>query len=375
MRPVSAAFLRTIKGSHTMLARATVCATFQTGTTPTGTAIPIIDGEVTVDGTADIRSTLDLSTDGTRMWPRAAADLLAPYGNEIYVERGVAYSDELVEWVGLGYFRIQAPEQDNPPDGPIRLTGRDRMAGIIDGRLMAPVEFQAGVTLGTVVSTLVSEVYPGAVIEWDDATDAQTLGRTITEQENRYAILDDLVRAYSKIWYWDHRGVLVIKSVPDPGEPVWEVAAGAGGVLLSLQRRLSREGVYNAVVASGEGTDNADPARGVAIDNSPTSPTYFYGRFGPVPRFYTSPLIGTDLQAASAAESILRRAVGLPYSVDLSAVPNPALEPWDPVRTRAHPREGSEVHVIETLRIPLTNRSAMAGTTREQTVVLIGAPV
>jgi len=373
MRAVSEAFLRTITGSHQAIFRATVCATYQTGTTPTGTTITILDGEVALDGTADIRSTLDLTTDGGRRWPRAAADLLAPYGTEIYVERGVRYSDELVEWVGLGYFRVEALEQPNPPDGPIRIAASDRMAGIIDGRLMTPAEFLAGTAVGTVVSTLVTEVYPDAVIEWDDATDAQTLQRTITEQENRFAVLDDVIRAYAKIWYWDHRGVLAIKAVPDPTTPVWEVAAGAGGVLLEAPRRLSRRGVYNAVVASGEGTDTADPARGVAIDNNPASPTYFYGRFGPVPRFYSSPVLSTNTQAASAAESILRRAVGLPYSIDLTAVPNPALEPWDPVRTRANPSEGSEVHVMETLRIPLTNRAAMAGTTREQTVVLIGS--
>jgi len=79
VRAVSAAFLRTVLASHQAIFRATVCTTFQTGTTPTGTRIPIEDGTVSLDGTADVRSTLDLTTDGTKMWPTTAASLLAPY--------------------------------------------------------------------------------------------------------------------------------------------------------------------------------------------------------------------------------------------------------------------------------------------------------
>ena len=65
MRPVSAAFLAALRGSHTMVVRARVCSTFQTGTDPDGTSVSILSGKVTVDGTADIRTTLDMSVDGT----------------------------------------------------------------------------------------------------------------------------------------------------------------------------------------------------------------------------------------------------------------------------------------------------------------------
>lgn len=370
MRPVTAAFLRTLRGSHTMVARATVCSTFQSTTTPTGTHIPILDGDVQIDGTADIRSTLDLSTDGTAMWPTAASSLLAPYGNEIYIERGIDYGT--VEYVGLGYFRIQTPEQDEPPSGPIRLSGRDRMAGIVDARLITPVQFSTGATLGYVMSTLVTQVYPSAVIEWDDATNTAILGRALICEEDRFAFLNDLVKSRSKIWYWDHRGVLVIKTAPNPAKPVFEVSAGAGGVLLKLSRHLTREGVYNAVIASGEATDTFIPVRSVAYDNNPNSPTYYAGRFGPVPRFFSSPLLTTPAQAAAAAEAMLRRGLGLPYSADLTTVPNPALEPWDPITVRISGRDRPEIHILERLNVPLTSDGALTASTREQTTVLVG---
>jgi len=372
MRPVSAAFLRTVKGSHSMVARARVCSTFQTGVNPTGTDIPIFDGDVILDGTAQIRGTLDLTTDGNRMWPTGAASLFAPYGNEVYVQRGIRYSDEQVEYVGLGYFRIQGPDQEQAPSGPIRLSGRDRMAGIVDARLVEPQQFLTGASLGFIMTTLVTQVYPSATIQWDDSTDTAVITRSMICEEDRYAFLNDLVTSRGKVWYWDHRGILVIKSAPDPDDPVFEVHSGAGGVLLRLSRGLSRDGVYNAVVATGTGADTLAPAHAVAIDNNPLSPTYYYGRFGPVPRFYSSPFLFSDSQAADAAEAILRQSLGLPYSIDLTAVPNPALEPYDPISIRPGTGQGRETHVLNKLTIPLVPRAAMTGTTREQTVVLVG---
>jgi len=373
MRQVSDAFLRTVRGSHKMVAKAVVADTFQTGTSPVGVEIPILGGDVRLDGTADIRSTLDLTTDGNRMWPTRSGSLLAPYGNEVWLFRGIQYSDELVEWVGLGPHRIQSPEQETAPNGPIRVTGRDRMAGILDARLVEPVQFLAGASLGFIMTTLVTQVYPAAVIEWDDNTDDALITRSMICEQDRHAFLNDLVRSRGKIWHWDHRGALVIRSTPDPTQPVFEVHSGAGGVLLSLSRSLSREGVYNAVVASGTGADTLAPAYAVAIDNNPLSPTYFHGRFGPVPRYYTSPFLFTDAQAAEAAESILRRSLGLPYRLDLDAVPNPALEPYDPVSVRPGAGQGRETHVLQTLTIPLVPGQAMTAATREQTVVLIGS--
>lgn len=372
MRPVSAAFLETLRGSHVMDATATVLSTFQRGTAPIGLEIPIFSGRVVLDGTADVRGSLDLTTDGTGMWPVRAADPLAPYGSEIHIRRGVQLGGGVTEWCSLGYYRIQTPSQDDPPDGPIRITAKDRMKAIIDGRLLAPRQYGAAVTYGAVVTALVTEVYPTAVIDWDDTTDTEAIGRDLLVEEKRYEFLNDLVESLGKIWYWDHRGDLIIRTAPDPTDPVWDVNAGAGGVLVSMSRELTRDGVCNAVVASGEATDTAEPVRAVAIDGNPLSPTYYYGGFGPVPRFYSSPFLTTNAQAAGAAEAILRRQLGLPYAVNFTAIPNPALEPFDPV-TIQYGAGSTEVHVLETVTVPLTEKAALTATTREQTVILIGA--
>jgi hypothetical protein len=331
VRPVSDRFLAALRGSHAGPVEAYVVAPGQTGTAPTGTLIPVIDGDVRVDAKAKVRSTLTLSTDGVGTFPDQAGDLFAPYGNEIFVRRGVGFGGGSVEWVSLGYFRIDSVEQDDAPDGPLRIAAQDRMAGLVEARLLAPVQFGPTATYGTVVDQLVTEVYPWAVIDWDDATDTDPIARTVIAEQERFDFLDDLITALGKIWFWDHRGRLVVKNLPDPEDVVWEVNAGAGGVLVELSRDLSREGVHNAVVASGEALDTATPPRAVAVDNNPASPTYWHGPFGKVPRFYSSPFITNGVRAAATAASMLRKALGLPYNVDFRQVPNPALEPYDAV--------------------------------------------
>lgn len=381
MKTISAAALNALTGQSGFDVRATVLTSYQSGLHPVGTTINVMGGDVIHDGTADIRATLDLITDGTNMWPTTNSSLLAPYGNEIFVERAVKYGQE-TEWIPQGYFRIDSPDQSVVPDGPIRLAGSDRMAGIIDAELLTPRQFRSTLSNGAVVQTLVFEVYPGATIEWDSAAvSGALLGRTLVAEESRFKFLNDLITSLGKIWYWDHRGILVIKDVPSTsGASVWTVSSGPHGVLTAIDRKLTRKGVYNAVVATGEAADTTAPSRAIAYDNNPDSPTYYFGRFGPVPRRYSSPFITTNAQALSAARAILTRGLGLPYNINFSAVPNPALEPYD-VTTVTYPaksRSGetfTEIHIVDRITVPLSVSAPITANTREQSVVLIGGEI
>ncbi|MFC6156144.1 DUF5047 domain-containing protein [Kribbella jiaozuonensis] len=372
MRGVSDRFLKTLRGSHSAVFRARVCTSFQTGTNPTGTEIPILPGsDVQCASTADIRATLNLTTSAS--WPRRAGDLLAPYGNEIYVERGLSYGNGQTEFVGLGYFRINAPEQEETPNGPVEISGADRMAGIKDARFLTPRQFASSLTRGQLVSTLITEVYPSAVIEWDDTgvRDA-AVGRTVLADRERFDTLRDLVTSLGKVGYFDHRGVFVVRTPPDvSGAPAWTIDAGANGVLVKMSRAITREGIYNVVVASGEATDTTPPVWAAVADLSPSSPTRYGGRFGPVPRFYSSPFITTTDQARSAASVLLRKSLGLPYQVALQSIANPALEPDDVLKVRYPSGTRSlslktEAHIIDTVTIPLDEETPVSLRTRKQ---------
>jgi len=369
MRPVSDAFLRILRGSHVPIFRATLCEDFQTGVSPVGLDLPVLGGDVRIDASADVRSTLDLTT--TPEWWSDDPDApLTPYGPEAYVERGVLGGGGAREWVGLGYFRVESTEQDEVPNGDVRVPGKDRMAGIIEARLEAPVQFLPGASVADVFGQLVLEVYPAAVIEYDFDADATTFPGSHIADEDRFEFLDDIVTALGKTWYWDYRGVLVVKDAPNLAAPVWQVTHGADGVLVEMSRERTRDGVYNAVVATGEATEG-DPVRAVARDMNPSSPTYWLGRFGKVPRFFSSPLLTTQLGTATAAQKILTRAIGLPYRIDFAAIANPALEALDPVYVSYDDEGRAQVHALEKLTIPLSVNQAMTASTKDKTDLTI----
>lgn len=363
MRAVSQAFLDALSGSHRMFSRAVVCTSFQTSVAPTGYELDIIDGDVRADASADIRASLALTTNGYNAWPHEPDDLLAPYGNEIWAARGIDFGNGTKEIVGLGYFRIDTTSQASGPNGEISITASDRMAGIIDARLVIPQQFVAGQSLAHAFDVLVHEVYPNAEIVYDFDAAASTFTTSHTAEEDRYGFLNSLARSRGKIMYWDYTGRLRVESPPDPSVPVYQVAAGAHGVLIELSRNLTRQGVYNAVVVNGETPTDKPPVQAIVYDNNPSSPTYWNGPFGHVPRFYYSSFITTDAAAQSAGQSILQQAIGLPYSINFQSIVNPALEPYDPIRITAPDR--TDIHVLDSINIPLTVDRTMRGSTRK----------
>lgn len=361
MRPVSDAFLDAVRGSHRMCARARVCPPGQTGVDPDGVEIPILAGQVEQDATADVRATVDLTTDGSA-WTADVGDMLTPYGNELFVERGIVFGNGDREWVSQGYFRIDSVEQDDAPFGRVRISGSDRMAGIIDARPLHPTEFGTSATVETVFDWLVTQVYPDAEIVFD--FDASTTFRSShVVEDDRHGFLADLADAHGKQMYWDHEGRLRVESAPPVADPVFEVAHGERGVMVSMSRALTRDGVYNAVVARGEEVGEAPPVSAVAYDLDEDSPTYWHGPFGHVPRFYSSSFVTTTQQARDAAESMLARSTGLPHEMDLSAVPNPALQVLDPVRV-VSPAGDEGVHVLESITLSLLASGGMDATTK-----------
>lgn len=364
---VPGAIARVLTGSHAVTFEARVCTEYQTSADPVGVPIDIIDGDVQIDGTAQIRATLNLTTEGK--WPRRATDLLAPYGNEIFVRMGIDLGAR-IEWFALGYYMLSEPEQDGSATDPIRIGAPDRMQLIADSELISPIMFDQSTSVGSMFRALVNDVYPDALIVFDDDTTNTDIGRNVLVEKDRRAALADVAASFGKIMFFDGAGVLRVQSAPDETEPVWEVNAGRNGVLVDTKRRMTRQGVYNGVVATGEGADNQAPVHAVAVDDGATSPTRWGGRFGKIPKFYSSPLITTFEQAQNAAQAMLRRLLGAPYSVDFGSITNPGLQPFDPVRV-THTDGSREIHIVEKLSIPLSAESHMTASTREKTLVVV----
>ncbi len=358
-----------VRGSHTARFRAVLVEGFQTGTDPFGLDMRVVDGGVEYDASAEIRSTGGVTV--AEAWPDARDLRFAPYGSEVFLARGVETGAMGALWAPMGYYRISKTTQADSARGPIALDLDDRMATIIDSRFMAPRQWLTGTTVGEIINEVVLEVYPEAVILWDDDSDESQLGRSLIAEESRLEVIKTLADGLGKIFYWDEIGRLVFKDIPSETDVIWTVNAGPGGVMVSADRSLSRDGVYNALVVTGEGADQLNPVRAVAYNAQGSSPTFFGGPFGRVPRFYSSSFITTQTQAEGAAVSLLRQSLGAPYDVGLSAVPNPAVRPYDVIRVVYN--DGTrEVHIVDRVSVPFDVDTPINIATRQSTIIHVG---
>lgn len=364
VRPATPAFLAAVQASHQIAARVDILRDDDiTLTLDTVTA-----GQVTLDQTAASRGRADLTlaVDPTAdLIPDDATDPLAPYGDEMRVYRGVTYPDATVELVSLGIFRLdEVTVSDSGENLELRVSGLDRSARVIDARFETSGQIDAGTNVTTAIQTLLTSIGINALDL--DATSHTTPLTAYEAGGDRWALAQDLAKAAGMDLYFDGDGVCVMRQITLAADnPVATLSEGDDGVLLTATRSWTRAGAFNAVIATGEKAADTAPPSGIAKDLNPASPTYYLGRFGQVPRFYSSPLLTTDAQCADAAASILAREIGTTQTIDFGAIVNPALEPGDVATiTRERAKVTREAHVIDSLTIPLTHDQQMTGKTR-----------
>lgn len=366
MRPVSARFKQAITQTHRIgfkvdvLQNGTIIQTLQTVTA----------GSVTLDATAAVRGRLDLTIvdDGTQgLVPTSPSDLLAPYGNELRPSRGIIYPDGTSELVALGVFRIDdVVPTDAAGSLTIQITGNDRSGRITDARFEAPFAIAAGTNLATAILSIVMPAYPAVVTNFT-ATAVTTPAVIAQEGDDRWALAQQLANDSGLRLYFDGDGTLVL-AADSPGSSVISLAEGANSVLLTAARRWTRQGAYNRWIATGQNTGQGTPVRGVATDDNPLSPTYYFGPYGQVPKFFQSQFITTTGQANDAAAAMKSREIGTTQTISFGTLVLPHLEPGD-VATVTRLRAGiDEDNIIDQLTIPLTQDAAMSGTTRASQV-------
>lgn len=369
MRPASAAFAAAISESHQIATLVEVLIDGEPDTNPITAAVA---GTVTLDSTAAIRGRLDLTIidDGTLgLVPTSSSSRLAPYGNELRVSRGVTYPDGTTELVRLGVYRLNDVNVNDAATGlEITVTGLDRAARIIDARFEEPYQIAQGTNYTTAITAVLQDAW--SEITTSFATTTRTTPQLIAEEgSDRWAFAQDMAASIGMALYFDGDGTCVLGPVSASAEAVATLAEGAGGVLIQDARRWTREGSFNRVIATGENTGETAPARGVATDDDPSSPTYYLGPFGRVPRFYVSPFITTDAQAADAAAALLERERGTTQHVEFGTLVDPRLEPGDVVQITRARAALNEAHAIDTLTIPLDAAGVMTGRTRATTVL------
>lgn len=352
MYPVSADFLRSLSLSHVMVARVDAYYAGQL----VRANVPFSSGSVTVDRGSKTRRKLSLTVTDPALLPWGATDVLAPYGQQLVVSRGIRYTNGDEEWVPLGTFRIDNPSGD-VHFGPVTVSGTTMESAIVDDKFQVPTTTKGMGGCVDAITTLIRQTLPDAVVTNLTAGERNPTVAVATWDagNDRWDAVVQIAMAMSATVYVDAQDRFVIADLPDVvnGTVAWDIADGEGGNLISSARSINRTGVCNAVVASGENTaSGAAPVSGIARDTSPSSPTRWGGPFGKVTKFISSALWLTQGDCQNAANFALFDATAPNVETSLDTLPNPALEGDDIVRLVNAGRK--ERYLVQSVTIPLT---------------------
>lgn len=329
MYPVSDRFIRTLAESHRVVSQVMLWRT--DGIIE---ELPHIGGSVTVDRGSASRRTCSVTIPDVGRIPRTARDKLSVYGSYLTIRRGIAYSTSDIETVPLGTFRIDEIEGDVDA-GPVTLQGKSFECYLADDKFTAPMTTRGYLAVSTAINMLVTTSMPSLVIDMTRLVDVPCGTTTWDVEGDRFEAIQEVARTAGAEVYCNADGTLVVAPLPDllTTLPVWEVAAGERGTLISASRGMSSAEVFNACLARGENTEEDIPAvSSLVVDNDTSSPTYWGGPFGHRPKFISSSTL-TTVGACTAAATYELATAKLPNATaDLSSLPNPALEAGDVLR-------------------------------------------
>lgn len=355
MWAVSDEFLAALRGAHTVK---TTVDVFYAGIL-IQSGLSVEDGSVDVDESSNTRRTAQLTISDPSLDPAGIIDLLAPFGTELLIQRGIVFPDGNEELVPLGVFRVEEASRSGWYDG-VQVHAVDRAGAVQDARFVKPWNTAAGTLIVDEITSMVTDAFPG--VEIYDLTGSDTLTTAAVWDRDRWEAIDALAKSIGAECYFDNLGRFIIDDVATlTSEPVWSIDAGPTGVMLDVATGISRSEVFNAVAVTGEPTDGTPPAFGAAYVT--TGDLAWGGPFGKKPRFYSSPFVTNSDQATAAAQAILARSTGLARTVAPQSVVNPALDVGDTV-TIVLPDGSVYYYLTSTLTIPLKAEDAMPITTR-----------
>jgi hypothetical protein len=347
MQPVTDAFRAAIRQSHVIAAACQLV--FPDGQTAD---VPVEAGQVTIDRTARHRRTGQVQIPWSL---NAGADLgldlrTLPLGGYAIVRRGLRYADASLELILLGRLRVESVTWDTLA-ASASLELADRMAQVADEPFTTPYP-AAGKAPAVVAAEIVHAVFGDAIGYSTPFAPPDAMGDT-TYIGQRTDALSALEQSYGAETYFDAAGDFVFAAKPGDAEAVvWDVDAGAAGVMVNANENLDRTGIYNGVLVTGQPAADEPPISALATFDEAGSPIQWGGPFGKVALLVDGSSVTTPEQAAATAQSLLRLRLKQTRALTLTAAPNPALEAGDTIRV-AFPDGRDETHLIDQVTISL----------------------
>lgn len=335
MLSVSSAWLPAVKSSHTVSIRV-VLHTFD------GDSITLYptDGEITVDATTGVRRSLSLTLadDGT-LTPTTRTSVLSPFAaNEIQVWRGITYTDGTTEEVSCGVFRVTGVSVEYTNSGTqLSVSGEDRSWLVTRKPYTKTFELDANTTATTAIKQVVSERV-GSDLPTDNVNIPATYTIPFTQlgvsgDEDPWQFCRDVALACGYDLFVDENGTATTKAIPLLSSNIVSdiYDQDLSGVILSVSREFTLDGISNGVSVRVENMENSLPWYSEAWDDDASSPTY-RPLFGDQATALTSRLPRSTDQSDAMALAVLQTVMGVP--IELQAVPNPALDVRDVISIR-----------------------------------------
>lgn len=362
--PLSTNFQRRIRESGI---RKTVADVYYDGHI-VATDLFVSDGNIRVDLEGQIRRSGNVTIADLRFVPTLSTTL-SPQGTEILIRQGVVYPNGEEELVPLGVFQLEITEWGELDRAP-KLQIYDR-AKVMSQSGLSNLVSRSGHMAQAVVIEFLEWFYPNLApispVALFDPTlaDYRLPGGHSFEQGDYWAAIQDLCRNMGGDLHFDVSGqprCKLIEALDSQRVPVETIDAGESGVLVDATHSYSREGVYNAVSVIGAAQEDGITPNAVVYNLDGSSPLRYGGPFGKVIQVVNDTSLTTDAQCYSRARTELEQYTGLAYSLDFSAIPNPALDVGDFVKF-VYPDETAELHQISTLGIPL-GKGSYTGTSK-----------
>lgn len=359
MYTVSPEYLSALATSHTIITNIRVSK----GGKTVYSNLPFESGSITVDFSATARRKISLTVPPSlavdNYIDKKITEIVTTGGHQLHVTMGLVFPNGSIEWVPVGVFRVDTRPDVDTSGAQATITGVSRESFIADAKFLTPRTI-TGKSATAVIVDLIREALPKAEI----SVQTQKVVRVpafIVEQERAEAITK-VAQSISCVWYCDGEGRFIVKDAPAlTSTPVWTIRTGTGGTLVSATSSQSRDGVFNAVVVRGESpSGDYIPLQGVVYDDAASSLTRWgdpdSGAFGKVPTFIDNPAISSVPQAHEVGRAELAKRVGIASGMDLTSVPNVALEAGDTILVipdQAPAGLNARKHIIDSMTIPL----------------------
>lgn len=328
-------------------------------------AVPVEDGSVSWDASQQVQGALSLSVprvgaaedEDWRDWdPTDPYHPLACFGQVLHVSLTIGSLVSGAWWtVPIGRFLITSVE---PGPSTVRVTGKSLLQRLEEDRLTEPMAPDPAGTLASELRRLVG-ARMGLIIDpalRDRPCPSMTWG------ESRIDAVYEIAKAWPASVREGGDGVLYVSPpVSDPtSRPQLRLSDGAAGTVVGVAASVSRDKIYNRVIARGQENSDEGAPSFQAIADQLTGPMRVDGPYGVVPRFFSSPLITSVAQAKSTAEAMLADAVRKKIKVPVQHSPDPRIHLDAHVEVETRPVDGATGRtmwgVVAAYEVPLTYR-------------------